>query len=262
MAALKAAWFIAAAIDSGAQKGDDALRGFAAEMQDRLGAMKRASDVLTRRDQQSSSLHRLIRDEVTPRPTVAKRMAAAHLIETLVPAASPGLQPCAIRGQPRCVLAYAAVRAGDSDAAQRRLKRALAWDGDRLVELAGRPALCVNPVLGTLGATKAPAQDQLGGADATRLEWGTRPGFLPRQVESQCQGGVLYVSRPKSPSLRPRGGWAERRRAPGYNLFWADLEADAQARLDGLMALDDWDRLAPPIATSIPVPRAPIHRID
>ena len=55
---------IAAAIDSGAQKGDDALRGFAAEMQDRLGAMKRASDVLTRRDQQSSSLHRLIRDEV------------------------------------------------------------------------------------------------------------------------------------------------------------------------------------------------------
>jgi hypothetical protein len=42
------------------------------------------------------------------------------------------------------------------------------------------------------------------------------------------------VSRPESPSLRPSGGWAERRRAAPYNLFYADLEADAQARLAAL----------------------------
>lgn len=205
---------------------------------------------------------RLIGDEIAPNTTVAKRMIAAHLIETVVQADPPGAPPCALRAQARCVLAYVAVREGDSDAARRRLTRALVWEGDRLAELAGRPALCVNPVSGARSDAQIPATAQLGGADATELEWGTQPGFLPRQAASQCQGGVLYVSRPSSPSLRPRGGWAERRRAPGYNLFYADLEADAKARLGALMALDDWDRLAPPIATSIRVPRAPIHRID
>ena len=29
----------------------------------------------------------------------------------------------------------------------------------------------------------------------------------------------------------PQGGWADLRKAPGYNLFYADLEADAQARV-------------------------------
>jgi hypothetical protein len=31
--------------------------------------------------------------------------------------------------------------------------------------------------------------------------------------------------------LRVTGSWADRRKAPGFNLFWADLEADAKARL-------------------------------
>jgi hypothetical protein len=41
----------------------------------------------------------------------------------------------------------------------------------------------------------------------------------------------LRVTRPESPSLQRRGGWAERLRAPSHNLFYADLELDARARL-------------------------------
>jgi hypothetical protein len=53
---------------------------------------------------------------------------------------------------------------------------------------------------------------------------------MVRQVGARCVGGILRVSRPRSASLLPQGSWAERLRAPGYNLFWADLEADALAR--------------------------------
>jgi hypothetical protein len=58
-----------------------------------------------------------------------------------------------------------------------------------------------------------------------------RPGFLVRQVGAQCEGGILRVTKPRSTLLRPSGNWIERVRAPGFNLFWGDLEADAQARL-------------------------------
>jgi hypothetical protein len=42
------------------------------------------------------------------------------------------------------------------------------------------------------------------------------------------------VSSPKSVSLKPSGSWAEQRMAPGFNLFYADLEADARARVAAL----------------------------
>ncbi|MFA5601186.1 MAG: DUF3089 domain-containing protein, partial [Phenylobacterium sp.] len=41
---------------------------------------------------------------------------------------------------------------------------------------------------------------------------------------------------PKSPSLKPTGSWADRRKVPGYNLFYANLEADAEARVEALAA--------------------------
>jgi hypothetical protein len=77
----------------------------------------------------------------------------------------------------------------------------------------------------------APARLHQGAANATGLEWGARPAFLARQVAARCEGGVLHVTRPKSSSLRQTGSWADRRKAPGFNLFYADLETDAKARL-------------------------------
>lgn len=55
---------VSAVIESGADGGDPALQAYVAETQERLAAMKRASDVLTDRGQQETSLRQLIMDEV------------------------------------------------------------------------------------------------------------------------------------------------------------------------------------------------------
>ncbi len=110
-------------------------------------------------------------------------------------------------------------------------RRLVAAYHGHLVNLAGAPILCVNPLLGATSDADAPAKANLGAANATGLEWGARPGFMVRQVGARCIGGILRVSRPRSASLLPQGSWAERLRSPAYNLFWADLEADSLARV-------------------------------
>lgn len=200
---------------------------------------------------------RLLREEIASNPALRARLVAAHLTETIVPANGVGLPVCAAKAQAGCVLAFASEREGETGEAQRMLARSLVWDGaGHLTNLSGEAA-CVNPVTGVAG-TAAPASAHRGGANATGLEWGARPGFLPRQVTTRCEGGVLFVSRPESPSLRPGWGWAERRRAPAFNLFYADLEADARARLEA----GGFPKRAEPITRSIAIRGSPIYRID
>jgi len=50
-------------------------------------------------------------------------------------------------------------------------------------------------------------------------------------VSAQCKGGILEVSPPRSGAFKPTGSWADRRKVPAYNLFYADIEADALARV-------------------------------
>ncbi len=127
-----------------------------------------------------------------------------------------------------------------------------------LEPLAGRAALCVNPVTGAADAPSSARAANLGAANASKLEWGVRPAFLPRQVSARCEGGVLWVSRPRSGVLRRSGGWADRQKAPGYNLFYLDLEADAKARVAALNADPTFHEPAPPITQSIVVGHVPI----
>jgi hypothetical protein len=179
---------------------------------------------------------RLLDEAVARDPAVRKRLAVAYLIETAAPADYPPIPPCRRRGEPGCLAAWLSVPEGQYQRASILLDRTLVWGpGGELVNLAHRPALCFNPILGTLSEALAPARLNLGAANATGLEWGARPGFLARQVSAQCQGGVLYVSRPRSASLQRQGSWTDRRRVPGFNLFYADLEADAEQRVAALM---------------------------
>lgn len=129
------------------------------------------------------------------------------------------------------MVAWISARRFDFVQAQKIMSRSVVWTPDgRLVGLEGREPLCVNPLLGAESPADAPPRLNLGAANATGLEWGARPGFMARQVGARCENGILRVTRPRSALLRPSGDWADRLRAPGYNLFWADLEADAQAR--------------------------------
>jgi hypothetical protein len=175
---------------------------------------------------------RLIAEVIAPDPSLRRRLVAAYLIEAAAPADTPPAPPCRRKGEPGCLAAWISVERGQADRAAVMLDRALVWGrGGELVNLAGRPVLCFNPILGATTEAEAPARLALGAANATGLEWGARPGFLARQVSAKCRDGVLYVSRPRSANLQVRGRWADRRKAPAFNLFWADLEADAKARL-------------------------------
>ena len=184
---------------------------------------------------------RLLHDEIAPSHALRRRLVAAYLIEAVVPADEHGptaaIPACAERSQTGCVAAWISAPWLDFGRSQRIMNRSLVWNGKgHLTGLAGRRPLCVNPLLGGAAEAEAPPRLNRGAANATSLEWGARPGFMARQVGAQCVDGVLRVSRPRSASLRPSGGWAERLRAAPYNLFWADLEADSQERLAAWLA--------------------------
>lgn len=178
---------------------------------------------------------RLLRDEVAADPALRARFAGAYLIETVVPAAAfgPGtaIPACQGRRQAGCVVAWNSLRDGEIDAPD-RLPRALVWTGAGDLEtLDDRPALCVNPITGGQGGEHSNPREALGAVNATGLEWGVRPPMLKREVSAWCKDGVLRVSRPKSTVFKRIGGWADRLKVAPYNLFYADLEADALARI-------------------------------
>ena len=205
----------------------------------------------------------LLRDEIARNPALLQRLAAVYLIQTITPVEEYGPHSpapvCASPTQARCVVAYMAAPLSRPSAGRRILARALVWSPDGELEPLGRRApVCVNPMLGAASDVVAPEKENRGAANATALEWGDRPAFLPHQVSAQCRGGLLLVSQPKSVTLKTVGGWVNRQMAPGYNLFYADLEADVRARVRALMATPGLRLPAPPITTTVAVRRAPI----
>ncbi|HWE46193.1 MAG TPA: DUF3089 domain-containing protein [Caulobacteraceae bacterium] len=192
--------------------------------------------------EQGGTLVARLARETAADPQLRARLVAVYLIDTVVPrdafAPTSVLPGCTRRDESTCVVAWDQIFGDDPDAAKRLLGRALVWDDQgALVTLGARAALCVNPLTGSESGALAPARENLGAANATGLEWGVEPAFLPHQVNARCVDGVLHVSRPRSPSLRPSGSWADRKKAPDYNLFYADLQADAKARLAALQAI-------------------------
>jgi hypothetical protein len=205
-------------------------------------------------EQGATLVDRLVREEIVARPNLKARLAAVYLIDTVAlasdyDAASP-LPACQRRGEPRCVVGWTQSWEWDEADIRQTFDRSLVWDGHgKLEDVRGRPILCVNPLLGAQTEAVAPARLNLGATSALDLEWGARPAFLTRQVSARCKDGILRVSRPSSPSLKDTGGFTARLKEPGYNLFYADTEADALGRVAALLA-----ELNPP-STQVSPPR-------
>lgn len=185
-------------------------------------------------EQGGEMLDRLIRERIAPDNAVRKRLVAAYLIDAIV--AADGLSAetpaCGTRVQTGCVVGWSQVGEDADGAATRRLRRALVWNDDgRLIDLGQSDALCVNPVTGTTGTVAVPARDHRGATNATGLEWGVRPALMDRLIATQCRNGILRHTDPKTESFREVGNWSDRRKARPYNLFYADVEGDVQARL-------------------------------
>lgn len=195
--------------------------------------------VLAGVEQGGDIVERLVRERVAVDPALRRRLVAAYLIDTV--AAAGGLSPlvpaCARRDQVGCVVGWSPVGVGNDGAARRRLRRALVWDArGRLVDLDGRPALCVNPVTGSSDTAPVEMRFHKGATNATGLEWGARPALMAREIATQCRGGLLRHTEPTTESFRETGSWADRRKARPYNLFYGDIEADVQARLTAWQA--------------------------
>ena len=213
-------------------------------------------------EQGGTLAERLANEAMAATPERLKQLAAVYVIEA--PAAPDRHGPtdpvpaCTTRYQARCLVSYLTEELGRERATRRMLRRLAVWDGDQLAELAPRKPLCVNPLVGAVTTAAAPRKANLGAANASRLEWGVEPGFLSDQVSAQCDDGLLQVSRPKSPSLRRGRSWAERNRVQAYNLFYADLEADAKARVAAVFG--HTSALAPPITQVIEIKPSHVRR--
>jgi hypothetical protein len=202
-------------------------------------------------EQGGTLVDRLMREELAARPTLIRRLAAVYVIDATVLAADHGpktaLPACAQPGQPRCLVGWNQEFAFDQADIRQVFERSLVWGpNDELDVVAGRPILCVNPMLGAQSDALAPERLNRGAVAASDIEPGARPAFLSRQVSSQCVDGILRVSAPRSPSLKEQGGWLERLKEPAFNLFYADEEADAAARVAGVLRMPDYKPPGPP----------------
>lgn len=209
---------------------------------------------------------RLLREEVGRDPRLLGKLAAAYLIDAVIPAAAYGpgspIPVCAQRAEARCVVAWAQVDDSDPAAARRLLNRALVWMPDWTLDNLpdGQAPLCVNPLLGQASEQDAPARLNIGAANASELEWGARAAFLPRQVSARCVDGLLRISRPRSASLKPARRWPDSLKERPYNPFFADLETDAMKRVAAYYGRQEMPAGAPPIEQSAPVDPAPVHK--
>lgn len=170
--------------------------------------------------------------EVQADPALKDRLIAVYAME-VVSLAEREPPLCRTRSDIDCRVAYVSARAGDFTAKARLLDRAQVWSaaGNGLDDLGRRKAACVNPLTGAVGESEAPARANLGAANATGLEWGARPALLQHQASARCDAdGILRISGQRSPDLKRSGSWTDRLKVRGFNVFWADIEADALAR--------------------------------
>ncbi len=188
---------------------------------------------------------KLIRSRVVSDPALKAQVVAVYLMESLVPAEINGksyldLPICGARAQVGCVVAYQTVESEAPENLLLLIRRGVYWnDAGYLEALNSRPAICVNPLTGAAGGGGIDEKASLGATNATGLEWGTPAPLIPHKVSARCLRGLLAVDKPSSPAFKSADTWEGARKVNSYNLFYGDLQADFQARVDLFRAMPD-----------------------
>jgi hypothetical protein len=186
--------------------------------------------ILAGHSQGSYHLLHLLKDKVAGDPPLQKRIIAAYVIgwPISIPADLPrlGLPACEKPDQHGCILSWESF-AEPANPAQLRT-RYDAGTGFTGQPRANTPALCVNPITGTMGGA-ADASANLGALKPNDSY--TSATLTPHLVPARCDpAGLLLIGPP------PEGfGVAV---LPGnnfhvfdYALFWSNIRADAERRL-------------------------------
>lgn len=211
----------------------------------------------------------LLIEDVAPFEELRARLAVAYLTEFPVLAgvfedALADIPLCASPDSVRCVVTYAAIQADERERIEAFTQRSSTWRAAGEFALTeGQPLACVNPLSWRADGIAAAARQHRGGAAAEGLQLGERPSPLASQTGAQCQNGLLIIDEPRSRTLRRPSRLAEVRRAPPFNLFYADIEADAVRRL-ALYAeiLAEERRWAPDLPDAEQVDVIPVRPID
>jgi len=211
----------------------------------------------------------LLLDDVAADPDLSRRLAAAYIIDAplpldLIEGPLANLGACQDETQVRCLISYVPVRPVERSRIETILERSMSWDASGALDfIAGRGLLCVNPLLWTTAEDYAPARLHAGGAAAERLAPGDDPSPLADQTSAQCQNGLLMIEQPRSRLLRRPNRLGEDRRVPPFNLFYADLRADAVRRMEAVQVILAEEALyAPPFDAPETVEEAPVVPID
>ena len=154
---------------------------------------------------------------------------------------------------------------GEEAEADRFRNRSKTWTpSGNLVSTAGRRLVCVNPLLWSTAGDFAPNRLHRGGARAVGLELDSHPAVLPGAVGAQCVDGVLITDRPREQQLRRQLDLGARFKTPTYNLFYADIEKNAETRAQ---ISTDWleqygAKPARPLPPAQSVEPAPINEVN
>jgi hypothetical protein len=174
-------------------------------------------------------LTRLLRDRIAGQP-VAKRIAAAYVVGWPISVSADlpalGLPACETAGQAGCILSWQSF----GEPAEPKMvtdvyNASVTATGQKRL---GTAMLCVNPLTGAAGA-EAPAQANLGTLipNAALTEAEVRVGVVPARCEPS---GFLLIG-PEIEDLPPYVLPGNNYHVFDYALFWANIRADAAARL-------------------------------
>jgi hypothetical protein len=189
--------------------------------------------ILAAHSQGSLHLTRLLRDRVAGAP-LARRIAAAYVIgwpiSTTADLDQLGLPACEQAGQAGCILSWQSfAEPADPQVVTDAYDASVAPGGRKR---AGSPMLCVNPLTGLRGG-EAPASANLGTLiPNTELTEGVlQPGLVPARCDA---GGFLLIGE-QPPELPPYVLPGNNYHVFDYALFWANVRADAEARLTSFL---------------------------
>jgi hypothetical protein len=185
--------------------------------------------ILAGHSQGSLHLARLLAERVAGKP-LARRIAAAYVIgwpvSTTLDIPTMGLPGCAEPAQAGCILSWQSF----AEPANAKMVTQVydASVGPNGLSRAGTPMLCVNPITGKAGDA-APAEANLG--TLVPDDRFTTAEMRPQAVPARCdpQGFLLIGEPPKDIDTYVLPG--NNYHVFDYALFWANIRADAEARL-------------------------------
>ncbi|MDB5697374.1 MAG: hypothetical protein JWN69_178 [Alphaproteobacteria bacterium] len=186
--------------------------------------------ILAGHSQGSFLLSRLLAERVAGTP-LARRIAAAYLVgwplSTTVDLPRLGLPACRSAGQAGCILAWQSFAEPADPKQVIAIYNGSAGPNGR--PRAGTPILCVNPLTGNQGDA-APADANLGTLvpDASLTTAALRPHAVPARCDSR---GLLLIGEDPvdmPPYILPGNNY----HVFDYALFWTNIRADAERRLD------------------------------